>query len=85
MATCVASVRIPQEVKTTIDEIAKSQNRKPSWIMARMLEQSASSLQEEINFIKERAKLAEEDKKAGQLIDADVAIANLNQYIEELD
>ncbi len=40
--------------------------------------------QQDINFIKERAKLAEEDRKASLLTDKDVAMMEFRQYASEL-
>ena len=78
----VTSLRISTELKEKLETIAKYHDRKPNWVINKALETFIEREAEEIRFLKERSRLAEEDRKTGRLVLADEVISNLRKHIQ---
>ncbi len=84
MTTYSTSIRLPESLKNDISEIAKYYDRKPHWLMLKALETFAEREKTEIQELQERSKLAQIQRENGTLKTADVAIADMRNYVAGL-
>lgn len=81
MSNYSTSLRMPESLKQDILEIAEYHDRKPHWVMLRALEHFAQQEKAEIEFLKERSRLAQIERENGTLMSADDAVQEMRAYV----
>lgn len=85
MTAYSTSLRMPEKLKNDIAEIAAYHDRKPHWVMIKAIERFAAQEKAEIEFLRERARLANiEREENGALMSADDAIEELEEFLQGL-
>lgn len=59
------SIRLPDEIKKTLDEIADFQDRKPHWIMVKAIEKYLAEEMKEMRFLRDAEQNYQDMKNNG--------------------
>ncbi|MBR0574577.1 MULTISPECIES: CopG family ribbon-helix-helix protein [Pasteurellaceae] len=75
--SCSVSVRLEDDIKKRLDEIAKIQDRTPHSLMKRAIERFIQQEDAEREWFKSRVRAMEEDKANGNLVPIEKALEML--------
>lgn len=75
--SCSVSVRLEENIKKRLDEIAKVQDRTPHALMKKAIERFIQQENAEHEWFKSRVRAMEEDKAKGNLVPIEKALEML--------
>ncbi len=77
------SIRLSDEIKHQLDEVAAFRDRKPHWVMVKAIEHYLAQETEEIRWFRERVEAMEKDIAEDKMIPLDEAFAELRRPLIE--